>query len=288
MAELIMQEEASTPSTPASGKWVAYFKSTGLFIKEDTGTETGPLGTGGGSSGLTVTAASVTTGNVTGVEGTLHNLDVSGMTANRDFNLPTPSAAGKRIGVRLSVGDATYVLLLKINAVEWSRIFITDEIVIFVSTGTGAGNWAVEVDGRIPQKARIKNTGAQSIANNTATVVTLDEVDFNIGDIANTANNRIDIRRGGKFNISGSYRFDNITANCNRLTSYLTNSAGTVIQIDERYAVSGSYPSTIVPTTKDLAAGEFVKLNSYQNSGASQNTLVTGGSEPHLELFEVF
>lgn len=44
MAELIMQEEASTPSTPSSGKWKTYFKSDGLYIKDDAGNEIGPLG----------------------------------------------------------------------------------------------------------------------------------------------------------------------------------------------------------------------------------------------------
>lgn len=48
MAEITVQEESSTPSTPSSGKWKIYTKSGGLYILEDTGTETGPLGTGGG------------------------------------------------------------------------------------------------------------------------------------------------------------------------------------------------------------------------------------------------
>lgn len=43
MAELIMQEESSTPSTPSSGKWKAYFKSNGWYIVEDSGREIGPL-----------------------------------------------------------------------------------------------------------------------------------------------------------------------------------------------------------------------------------------------------
>lgn len=43
MAELIMQEEGSTPATPSNGKWKAYFKSNGFYIIEDTGTEIGPL-----------------------------------------------------------------------------------------------------------------------------------------------------------------------------------------------------------------------------------------------------
>jgi hypothetical protein len=39
MAELIMQEEISTPPTPSAGKWTIYPKSGGLYILDDTGAE---------------------------------------------------------------------------------------------------------------------------------------------------------------------------------------------------------------------------------------------------------
>jgi hypothetical protein len=51
MAELIMQEEGSTPATPSTGKWKAYFKSDGLYVIDDLGTETGPFTVGGGGGG---------------------------------------------------------------------------------------------------------------------------------------------------------------------------------------------------------------------------------------------
>lgn len=35
--------EGSAPSTPASTKWRAYFKTDGLYVIDDAGTETGPL-----------------------------------------------------------------------------------------------------------------------------------------------------------------------------------------------------------------------------------------------------
>jgi hypothetical protein len=41
-------DERATPSTPDTGRWKFYFKSDGLYILQDDGTETGPLGTGGG------------------------------------------------------------------------------------------------------------------------------------------------------------------------------------------------------------------------------------------------
>jgi microcystin-dependent protein len=50
--------EISPPASPAANKWRLYFKTTGLFYKDDGGTETGPLGAGGvtdhgGLTGLT-------------------------------------------------------------------------------------------------------------------------------------------------------------------------------------------------------------------------------------------
>lgn len=44
MAEIIMTEEGSTPSTPSSGKWKAYFKADGLYVLDDAGLEIGPMG----------------------------------------------------------------------------------------------------------------------------------------------------------------------------------------------------------------------------------------------------
>lgn len=50
MAKITLQEEASAPSTPGTGKWHIYVKSDGLYIKDDAGNEVGPFGTGGGVS----------------------------------------------------------------------------------------------------------------------------------------------------------------------------------------------------------------------------------------------
>jgi len=44
MADLTMAEQASTPSTPASGSWRLYFKSDGAHYLDDAGAEIGPLG----------------------------------------------------------------------------------------------------------------------------------------------------------------------------------------------------------------------------------------------------
>lgn len=47
---VLFAEQASAPTTPAAGNWRAYFKSDGLYVVDDAGTEVGPLSTGGGGA----------------------------------------------------------------------------------------------------------------------------------------------------------------------------------------------------------------------------------------------
>lgn len=266
-----------------------------------TGTmATARLGSGSASSGTylrgdqtwaaiaggnwTIVTESVTTSNVTGVEGTLHNLDVSGMTANRDFNLPTPSAAGVRCGVRLSVGDVTYALLLKINGTEWSRIFITDEIVVFVATGTGAGDWAVEIDGRIPCAARIYSSTAKTLTSGTTTYLDMDTVLFDNFSGADLTSERINIRRTSKYIVSGGYFINNLSANSQRVFGAIYNSVPSQLTSSEAYGISGGYPGMLPIAVTQLSSGDYIKIAAYQNSGANQDTL---GGFSHIELIEV-
>lgn len=54
MGVLTFKEETSVPVTPDPTKWALYFKSGGLFHKDDAGAEVGPLGTGGGGGDYTL------------------------------------------------------------------------------------------------------------------------------------------------------------------------------------------------------------------------------------------
>lgn len=48
---VLLDEQASPPTTPASGFWRVYAKSDGLYIVDDAGNETGPLTANGGGGG---------------------------------------------------------------------------------------------------------------------------------------------------------------------------------------------------------------------------------------------
>ena len=69
--------EGSAPSTPASTKWRLYFKTTGLFHKDDAGAEVGPLVSASGGSGHLVDFATArrTSGDITANSTSWANVD---------------------------------------------------------------------------------------------------------------------------------------------------------------------------------------------------------------------
>lgn len=74
---VLFAEQASAPTTPGTGLWRAYFKSDGLYIVDDAGTETGPLSTGGSLPTLVSDKVTLTSGNVS-ITGTTF-IDVTGL-----------------------------------------------------------------------------------------------------------------------------------------------------------------------------------------------------------------
>ncbi|MBN8654383.1 MAG: hypothetical protein J0M11_01510 [Anaerolineae bacterium] len=240
---------------------------------------------GGAVGGLTNSASSVTTSNVTGVAGRRHILDVSGMTANRNFVLPA-GVAGQEIEVNISVGDDTYALILigdtgiSINggsaATEWSRLFITNETVRFVATSSS--NWNVINDGRIPCIAVLERQAAQSIANTTATKIAFDAAPTNRGNMGDIAtNDRVNIRRSNFYVVSGFASIGSVLDNQEFLEAELYKN-GSLFKFKRDYVATASSnlfasPEAIARGT--YSAGDYFELYIYHNEGASQNTDTT-------------
>ncbi len=129
-----------------------------------------------GGSSLTYSAQTITTGNPTVAVNQIHYLDVSGMTADRDFILPATAAVGDVVICILSTdapGPGTpYELTLKNAAGDtidgtdhsstpWSKLFIKAETVVFRCTVANTA-WLVEVDGRIKCLAHLVRSTAQT------------------------------------------------------------------------------------------------------------------------------
>lgn len=228
-----------------------------------------------GTGGLAVSIASVISSNVTGVEDTHHILDVSGMTLNCDFNLPTPTAAGKRCRVTLSTGDATYALIVKVNSVEVTRLFITNETLEFISTGTGAGNWQLSDDGRINSVGIIERRTAQSINSTTDTKIQFATSVKDVGNICDvTTNYRITVRRAGPYDITAYLALDAQLDDQEVVAVYLyiNGALDRIQQTFISFATANRTGVTMLTIKKELAVGDYIEMNAYHTEGAAVNT----------------
>lgn len=249
------------------------------------------LGAGGSGGGLTYTATTVTTGNVTAVNGNLYACTIAGMTADRDLNLPTPAAAGERIGVWILDGDDTYELLIKANSVEITRLFIAQEYMEFISTGTGAGDWKIAIDGRIPCKGFATREAVQSINTASTTKILLDTSVIDVGNIVDvTTNDRINVRRAGKYRVIGFVSIENLDDQ-ETLASQVWKDGAVLAQLG--FFVSLGTTNTDVRAVSplyliDCAVGAYFELYIRHSEGASQNTLTGTNGAPSLQVEEVF
>lgn len=167
MATLTMQEEVSAPGTPASTKWVAYFKAEGLFIKDDAGNEIGPLDasnvlltTGGTSTAYTITttpAMALVTGEAFRIK--FHTTAGATPTLNRDSKGTKSLKYYDSSGTKQACTSANIVANLITNIVYDG----TDYIVLDPAGVTGSGGSGADT-------IRTKYIITPSVASNNLTV----------------------------------------------------------------------------------------------------------------------
>lgn len=221
---------------------------------------------------------SPTTAGVTGEVGTMHVLDISGLTASQDFTLPATAAVGDRVGVMLSVGDATYELLIKpaagdtINGgsagAEWSRLFRPNEVVVFRCV-TAESAWIIETDGRIP--VIIKIVLSQTHTAPTAWQI----VDFALATITgettyvDVANDAVKVRRDGMFTIGVRLSFS-----ASAINKYCSITSGEAFDAWVEYFRSGSDGtgtfSTTGTTVTDMVVGATYKAQISHDDSTSE------------------
>lgn len=228
-------------------------------------------GTTGGGGGLTYATATITTSNVSADEEKHYDCTIAGLTANRDFNLPTPSAAGKMIGLRILDGDSTYSLLVKANGSEITRLFVVGEYLLLRSYGTGAGDWKIEIDGRVGCYVQQRASAQQSnVATATATKLTMGtnvSDDMSLNDLAN---NRIIIRRARKYRITGKVPwYANGNADPAAHAQVFKNGSALIDLFLPNSA--NEYITVVCQNELDLAAGDVLELYGTQYSGINRH-----------------
>jgi hypothetical protein len=118
-----------------------------------------------------LTTVSGTDADTTMSTNSLYVVDMNAwVTADRTYTLPASPTVGDRVAVQVQVGNTAFELILKSNtgqaftnttgltAIEWSRLFISGECVVFRYVASNL--WLIEIDGRIPMKGLFDLTTA--------------------------------------------------------------------------------------------------------------------------------
>ncbi len=218
---------------------------------------------------------------------TLYVVDMSAWaTADRTYTLPATAAVGDRVGVMVSAGNATtFELILTaasgdtLNAVaggtEWSRVFISGEIVIMRCVAANA-TWVVEVDGRIPQVCvmRLSTSTSGSETGSTWTSPTSKSgawtADADNASLASTANDRFAVRRAGNYMLNAGARAVNQIADQGQFGVVLwKNGTSTLIGTNQQFASGPSftYNQWSMPAVP-LAAGDTVNYQFLSSAGS--------------------
>ena len=218
---------------------------------------------GGGGSSLSNSNITPTTTNTTAAVGTRYFADISGLTADRNFVLPTCSA-GDEIELVVSVGDDAFEFIIigdtgiTINggsaATEWSRLFITNETVRLVATSTS--NWQVVNDGRIPCMGKMTLSAADTTnTGGDETLPTWDTKVIDQGNLCDTTNFRFNIRRAGNYFV-GCGAYPNGTLTDTQYYFVAIKRGTTNIAGDIRRASGGTNQAASASTTEVFAAGD--------------------------------
>jgi hypothetical protein len=221
---------------------------------------------------------------------TLNRMHVcSGTSVDYTVTLPPASGnAGAFVGLRMASG-LTKLVTVDGNAAETingatTRVFWANESVTLICDGA---NWFAKDLHLIPMAARMVRAAAQSVFSDTVTTIDFDTTLFDVGSIADLANNRINIRRGGNYQIFCRIKFPAFSA-----TDYISvypfkNGATRIIQPELVAGVSGGM--FIHGTEIDaFVAGDSVTLVTYFLSASGpKNTDTNNHYRASLAMVEV-
>ena len=258
--------------------------------------------------GLILASNTLTTANLTATVGTLHQLTIAGLTADRDFILPDTAAVGETIGLYIVDGDASFEVNIKTAATgsllngtdhsstEWSKVFIAGETMLFrCVNGGGAGDtdWIIQPggDGRTPCVASMY-LAADDLdgmpVDDTNYQVPLDtSLHDNFSGVI-TAQEHILIRRTGTYACAGMWvNSDSFSTTGLIRTEIYVNNAGTVKAALWDHHSADAYNGKPVSRIVELTAADTLELWS-RAAGITNQGYRAASNGCYLECREIF
>lgn len=211
-------------------------------------------------------------------------------TAACNAKLPAPSS-GKMVGVRVDPGS-TNVFTLNRNTADTidsatSRLMWAGESAVLLSDGT---NWYKVAGNTKAMVCEMSSGAGQSIANNTVTKVTLDtSVVDNTGLMADpSTNHRINVQRAGDYMLAWYVQFVQSPGAASDYFAYVFKNGSSLRQATFTQAFVSQFNHGVFSGyLANLAASDYLELDCFQESGASQTLQTTSTANPILIAIEV-
>jgi hypothetical protein len=211
------------------------------------------------------------------------------------FTITLPAAAsntGKTYYIK-KIDNAAGLITIDGNASETIDgattlvLYVQYDAVRIVCDGS---NWYVINDELKPHNCKLTRAAAQSINSSTWTSIAFDGEDYDIGSIGDyTTNDRIDIRRAGKYMVIA---FSRMAAGIDD-QEYLVGEVrknGSAVMDPVSYTSAASInetPSILISTVLDCAAGDYIDFMLWHNEGAAVNTSTNTFHRPTLSVYEI-
>lgn len=209
--------------------------------------------------------------------------------ADITVTLPAASGCSGRRYVIKKINSAAKTVTVAGNGADPVETAVTS-LVLYVQYDTveivsDGSKWHLVADGRKAHVAKMRRATAQAVTSGAFNKASLSTVDFdNAGICDSTTNFRFTVKRAGKYLLTGAWQSGG-SPTIHQASFYLNGS-----QIDNGVftdATTGGTFSTTITTVVDLAAGDYVELWLYQNTGSNQNTVTTLGQQPRMTVTEI-
>lgn len=231
---------------------------------------------GGGGGGLTYVAKTITTANLTLVTDELHAVTCSGMTADRDIILPTPTAAGERCGyVLITDTPSAYYLIVKSNSVEIDRAKYEGDLLTFISTGTGAGDcWMIDSEKKATIGFFANRSDALSLPNATYTQYVSNHKEHDLQNNYDTSTGEFTAPYYGLYNVDVEFAISISTWAAGKTFQgniFINGVQSAVTGLISTQGSSTYYTSISGGLDVFLNAGDTVIIKIYQGSGSTKD-----------------
>jgi hypothetical protein len=242
-----------------------------------------------GSLGLKTTAIT----SATTLDNT-HNI-VLASDASGSFTITLPAAAsntGRTYYIKKTNSSANAITLdgnasETIDGATTLVLYVQYDAVRIVCDGS---NWFVINDELKPHNCKLTRAAAQSISNTTWTSIAFDGEDYDIGSIGDyTTNDRVDIRRAGKYMVIAFSRMAAGIDDQEYLVGEVRKNGSAVMDPVAYTSAAGTNetPSILISTVLDCAAGDYIDFMLWHNEGAAVNTSTNTYHKPTLSVYEI-